>query len=315
MIHGMKQWLPGATLVTSPTISVIVTSHDEGAELARTLNSVRQNTRHLREIVVVDDGSHDGSCDKIADDCVRVLRHDQRIGVARSRDDGSRAATGDVLCYLDAHQRVAPGCLDRCAQTALERQAITCPDLRGYEWIGWRRHGADFELCPRQGYFSARWRQWFARRGVTRVTGLRAPPYLIPRALYPAVAWSRSLRGWGASEASIVLKSFFLGIDILQLTGPVARHRFQRRGAYETTWEDVWRNQAIIARVCFDEATWFGHWLPRVFAPHLTPAAQAIVESAAVQSERLDFAKRKVRADAQFWTELLAQPPPALSSS
>jgi glycosyltransferase involved in cell wall biosynthesis len=297
--------------VTSPTISVIVTTHNEGQELARTLASVRCNTRHLCEIIVVDDGSQDGSCDAIADGCVRVIRHDRRIGVAFSRDEGSRAARGDVLCYLDAHQRVGRGCLDRCARAALDQRAITCPDLRGFEWIGWRRHGAEFELCPRHGYFSARWRQWFSRRGITRVTGLRAPPYLIPRSLYALVAWSPSLRGWGASEASMVVKSFFTGIGILHLTGPVARHRFQRRAAYGTTWEDVWRNQAIIARVCFDDATWFGYWLPEVFVSRLSPQARAAVESDEVVAEHREFARRKIRSDRQFWTELVGQAPPA----
>jgi glycosyltransferase involved in cell wall biosynthesis len=296
--------------LTSPSISVIVTTHNEGAELARTLQSVLENTDALREVIVVDDGSQDGSCDAIDHGRVRVIRHERRIGVAFSRDEGSRAAGGNVLCYLDAHQRVGRGCLDRCAQVALDKNAITCPDLRGYEWIGWRRHGAEFELCPRQGYFSARWRQWFSLPGITRVTGLRAPPYLIPRSLYSQVAWSPSLRGWGASEASMVIKSFFMGIDILHVTGPVARHRFQRRAAYGTSWEDMWRNQAIIARVCFDDATWFDYWLPELFGPHLADGARAAVESAEVLAEHRAFAGCKVRSDSQFWTELLRRPPP-----
>jgi len=297
--------------VSTCSISVVVTTHNEGTELARTLRSVRENTAGLREIVVVDDGSSDASCDAIADDVVRVLRHERRIGVARSRDEGSRAASGDVLCYLDAHQRVGRGCLDRCARVALERGAISCPDLRGYEWIGWRRHGADFELSPEHGYFSARWRQWFSWRGVTPVSGLRAPPYLIPRSIYPGVAWSRSLRGWGASEASMVLKSFFMGISILQLTGPVARHRFQRRAAYETSREEIWRNQAIIARVCFDDSTWFEYWLPALFAKHLSKESRAAVESPEVLAERREFAGRKVKSDSQFWSELLRRPVPS----
>jgi hypothetical protein len=69
------------------------------------------------------------------------------------------------------------------------------------------------------------------------------------------------------------------------------------RTAYSTTWEDIWRNQAIIARVCFDEATWFGYWLPLLFAPHLSDEARAAVESAEVLAEHRAFASRKVRSD------------------
>lgn len=295
----------------SPRISVIVTTHNEGAELNCTLQSVLRNTSALQEIIVIDDGSDDGSCEGIRDSRIRTIRHDRRIGVGLSRHEGSLSANGNVLCYLDGHQRVGRDCLEHCARVALSSQAITCPDLRGYEILGWRRHGADFELCPERGYFSARWRQWFTFPGATRcVTGLRAPPYLIPRTLYSQVAWSRSLRGWGASEASMAIKAFFMGIPILHLAGPLARHRFQRRGAYTTTWEGVWRNHAIIARVCFDDATWFRYWLPLVFEPHLGEDAFDTLASEDVEAEHAAFQVAKVRSDHEFWTELLGCPAP-----
>ena len=154
------------------------------------------------------------------------------------------------------------------------RGAIACPDIKAYGWIGWRLHGADFQLCPRHGFFSARWRQRFMRPGVRPVSAHEAPPYLLPRLMYSDLAWSTSLRGWGASEASVVLKSFFMGIDILHIAGPLARHRFQKTFPYETTWDGVWRNQAIITRVCFDDDTWFRHWMPQVFDPHLSEDAR-----------------------------------------
>lgn len=295
----------------SPSISVIITAYNEGQELQRTLRSVTENTRSLAEIIVVDDGSDDGSVDTLASDRVRVIRHGQRIGVAYSRNEGSRAAQGDVLCYLDAHQRVSNGCLDLCANLALERGAITCSDLRGYGIIGWRVHGADFQLCPERGYFSGRWRQTLSLRRISDVTGLRAPPYLVPRSMYGSVAWSRALRGWGASEASIVVKSFFMGIGILHIAGPLARHRFQRRFHYETTWDGVWRNQAIIARICFDDATWFQYWLPEVFEPHLTDESRVAIEGADVLAEHREFLSKKRRTDRQFWTDLLRLPSPA----
>ena len=294
----------------NPTISVIVTAHNEGQELSRTLRSVHESTRDLREIIVVDDGSDDESCTSLPHELARVIRHDRRIGVAFSRDVGSRAAQGDVLCYLDGHQRVRRGCLDRCAHVAWERRAITCPDIKGYGFFGWRLHGANFRLCPQRGYFSAAWRQGFVLPGVTAVTALSSPPYLLPRATYPDVAWSESLRGWGASEASIVLKSFFLGICILHIAGPLARHQFRRKFPYETTWEGVWRNQAIIARVCFDDSTWFRHWLPTVFEPHLSPEARQTLEGVDVQTEHEAFQARKIRTDRQFWTDLIGTVPP-----
>jgi glycosyltransferase involved in cell wall biosynthesis len=293
-----------------PNISVIVTAHNEGEELRRTLRSVVENTHGLREVIVVDDGSDDGSCDNVSTHLIRVIRHSKRIGVASSRGEGSLLAQGDVLCYLDGHHRLSKGCLDHCARLAIDRSAITCPDIKDYGAIGWRLHGAEFRLCPRHRYFSGEWRKCISWRRVTRITGLRAPPYLIPRVLYPRVAWSSALRGWGASEASIAVKAFFTGIPILHLTGPLARHRFRQRFPYETTWDGIWRNQAIIARICFDDATWFQYWLRNVFAHHLTDDAMNAIESSEVQAEHEEFLGRKVRTDREFWTGLLSLSPP-----
>ena len=293
-----------------PTISVIITSYNEGEELHRTVRSVIENTRHLAEVIIVDDGSTDGSCDAFSDNRVRVIRHARRVGVAASRDEGSRAARGDVLCYLDGHQRLSSNCLDRCAQLAFREGGISCPDIKDYGLFNWRLHGSDFCLCPQRGYFSAKWRQWFTLPGVRQITALRVPPYLVPRSIYDRVAWSPALRGWGASEASIVLKAFFTGVPILHIAGPVARHRFQEELPYEATSEGVWRNQAIIARICFDDATWSGYWLPRLFAPHLSDDVLQELESAEIQAEHERFAANKTRTDREFWSELLGQPPP-----
>ena len=301
---------PAARDVDVPRISIIITTYNEGPELQRTLASLVANTKFLEEVIVVDDGSSDGSCDNLGLDFARVIRHTSRIGIGLSRDEGSRAARGNVFCYLDSHQRIGSGALDRCAELALSRKAITCPDIRDYGLFRWRLHGADFRLCPERGYFTSTWRKWFQLRGVTQVSGLRAPPYLIPRSVYEDVAWSPGLRGWGASEASVVVKAFFTGHRILHLSGPIVRHRFQAGSKFEVSWDDLYRNQAIIARVCFEDATWFKHWLPRVFSGHLTENAKAVLESKELLAEHTEFVARKVCADRQFWSDLLRISPP-----
>jgi hypothetical protein len=216
-----------------------------------------------------------------------------------------------VLCYLDAHQRIGPGALDRCAELALRENAITCPDVRDYGWFRWRLHGADFQLCPERGFFTSTWRQWFQRRGVQQISGLRAPPYLIPRGLYEDVAWSRFLQGWGGSEASVVVKAFFTGHRILHISGPVVRHQFQARSGFAVTWDELFRNQAVIARICFAQKTWDNYWLPRVFDGHLAEQTRQALESEPLLAEHRRFQGRKRFADRHFWTDLLktAAPP------
>lgn len=83
-------------------VSVIVPTHNRAHTLARALDSVLQQTRAADEIIVVDDGSDDGTHTLLEQyPQVRVLRQDNR-GVSAARNAGIRAASGDWLALLDS---------------------------------------------------------------------------------------------------------------------------------------------------------------------------------------------------------------------
>lgn len=285
--------------------SVVITAHNEGSEVARTIESVSKNTSALREIILVDDASTDGSCDYAGNLDVRVLRHHRRIGIAYSRDEASRCATGDVFCYLDAHQRVSNESIDRCGALALAKNAIVVPTIKGTSWTSARLYGATFCLCPEKGYFSAKWVTSKRRARSRPLTSLKAPAYFVPRSVYDTVGWGRQLRGWGGSEALVSLKAFFRNVPIVSCHSALVRHRFRRRAAYEITWGEVWRNQALIARICFEESTWRRHWLPNLFSEHLSDDVLHELESKPVLEEHAQFQAVRRRSDREFWTELL----------
>jgi glycosyltransferase involved in cell wall biosynthesis len=295
-------------------LSVIITAHNEGAEVLRTVESVRANTRLGHEIIVVDDGSTDGSCSDLKALGIRVIRHTQRVGVAYSRSAGSRAALGDVFAYLDAHQRVERGCLDRCAELAATYGAITCPPCRPLDQRYPVSYGASFRLDPKRGFFSARYRLTRPRQEITRISALRSPAYVIPRSVYPRVAWIAGLRGWGATDLSVALKAFFTDVDILHVNTSPTQHLFRKRIPYDVSWESVWRNHALIARVCFDDRTWYRYWLPAIFRRNLSDDALQELDSQAVLDEREAFMAVKVRPDREFWRGLLRIPEPKAAS-
>jgi glycosyltransferase involved in cell wall biosynthesis len=295
---------------TPDLLSVIITAHNEGVEVLRTVESVRANTRLDHEIIVVDDGSTDGSCDELEAMGIRVIRHRERVGVAYSRDAASRAALGEVLAYLDAHQRVEPGCLDRCAELAANYGAITCPPCRPLNRRYPVSYGASLRLDPERGFFSARYRIARPRQETTRISALRSPAYVIPRSVYERVAWIAGLRGWGATDFSVAVKAFFTDIDILNVNTGATQHLFRKRIPYQTSWEGVWRNHALIARVCFDDRTWSRYWLPEVFQRNLTDDALREMDSPGVLAEREAFTAEKVRPDREFWRGLLRVPEP-----
>jgi len=123
-----------------------------------------------------------------------------------------------------------------------------------------------------------------------------------------------ALPGCGASEAAITVKAFFLNIDPLHVCGPLACHFFRPNGKipYTAPWQSIWRNHALVARVCFDDRIWFEHWLPNVVYKHLNEQSRRDLESNEVLKEHKSFLARKQRPDrARRWTKWSACCAPA----
>jgi len=86
------------------SLSVIVISRNEGKELRRTVENLDDTLPEGGEIVVVDDGSTDGSADLLVRRRGRVKLHrTHSLGVARARNFGARRARGNTLVFADAH--------------------------------------------------------------------------------------------------------------------------------------------------------------------------------------------------------------------
>ena len=108
------------------SVSVIIPTHDRAAVLGRAIESVLAQTLPPREIIVVDDGSTDGTeaLLRSAFPQVRCLRQENR-GVSVARNAGIAAATGEWLAFLDSDDEWLPGKL------AAQREALESnPDCR-----------------------------------------------------------------------------------------------------------------------------------------------------------------------------------------
>ena len=100
----------------APEISVVVPTHNRRALLARTLAGALDQEGVDHEVVVVDDGSSDGTAaflSTIDDPRLRVVRHDRAEGVAAARNDGIAQARGAWLAFLDDDDLWSPGKLAR----------------------------------------------------------------------------------------------------------------------------------------------------------------------------------------------------------
>jgi len=91
-------------------ISVVIPAHNAAAYLSESLDSVLAQTLPAAEILVVDDGSTDGTADVASrfGRAVRVVRQPQS-GVSVARNIGLDRAAGDLIAFLDADDRWEPG--------------------------------------------------------------------------------------------------------------------------------------------------------------------------------------------------------------
>jgi glycosyltransferase involved in cell wall biosynthesis len=105
-----------------PPVSVIVPAKDQAPYISDALASLalQFDDPAALEVLVVDDGSTDGTGELAASFAarlpgLRVLRNDSPQGVADARNAGLRAATGELVAFLDPDDWLAPGHLPALA--------------------------------------------------------------------------------------------------------------------------------------------------------------------------------------------------------
>ena len=110
------------------TVSVIITTRNEEADLERCLKSLlRQNTSEKIEIIAVDNNSSD-STKKIAR---RYTRNVHNIGPERSaqRNFGIEHSNGNNILILDADMELSQTVIDDCLKSIRKHDAIIIPEF------------------------------------------------------------------------------------------------------------------------------------------------------------------------------------------
>ena len=115
------------------TISVIVPVYNAGEFLLKCLDSLREQTYTDLEILLIDDGSTDGSgdvCDEYAekDSRFRVI-HQENQGVSGARNTGLKNAEGSYIGFVDADDWTEPEYYETLYKLITKENAEThtCP--------------------------------------------------------------------------------------------------------------------------------------------------------------------------------------------
>ena len=108
----------------NPLISVIIPTFNRLELLKETVNSVREQTFRDFEIIVVNDGSSDGTGEWLSQQTdLRGLEQDNS-GIATSRNNGAAVARGRWLAFLDHDDLWAPNKLEIQAEFIAENPDV-----------------------------------------------------------------------------------------------------------------------------------------------------------------------------------------------
>ncbi|HEY5312109.1 MAG TPA: glycosyltransferase [Pirellulales bacterium] len=264
-------------------VSVIIASHNEGANLLRTVASSVDVCAGLDyEIIVADDASWDDSVAQAQSQFpqLRLVSHAERRGASPTKALGAAAARGEVMVFLDGHTKPESGSIPRLVED-VERakgQAIVTPRIPALNARRWQN---DHEQSG-NGYYvdlatlSCGWRELERmRKARLGPATLYESPALIGcalavhRELYAKLwGFDRHMRLWGVEDLDFGLKCWLMGHSILHDPEAVVGHRFRAAfDNYTAPLENLMANQLRLAYKNFAPGVW-ADWLDRCRRRH-----------------------------------------------
>lgn len=120
----------------SPTLSVVVPHYNHGRYVVGCLRALLDQSRPPDQLILVEDGSTDGSWPLIepfaSDPRVRIVRHERNQGLSKTVTDGLALCTGDYVFIPAADDLVLPGFFEKAlALLALHPDAGVLTTLAG----------------------------------------------------------------------------------------------------------------------------------------------------------------------------------------
>lgn len=121
----------------SPFFSIIVPAYNAEKYIEKCVGSLLQQSYADFEIVLIDDGSSDGT----ARVCRMLEQRDERLhyihqdnkGVSSARNLGMSAAKGEYLLFVDADDYIKPDTLERIAERCKDSSLDLC--FFGYQYV------------------------------------------------------------------------------------------------------------------------------------------------------------------------------------
>ncbi len=112
-------------------ISVIIPVFNSSLTLTNCIESIRKQTYHNLEIILIDDCSDDGSYDicknyQYKDKRIKVFKNNINQGVSKTRNIGICHATGEFIAFVDSDDTIEPQMYEKMLNSLIEYDADIC---------------------------------------------------------------------------------------------------------------------------------------------------------------------------------------------
>ena len=280
-------------------ISVILPALNESVLLQRTVEQFEATLPANCEIIVVDNGSTDGSADFLADrncncNTVSLIQSAKPLGVAGARNRGLAAARGEVVVFADAHIDlpehwwqpvvatlnqpnvgvVGPGIgiIGQPEHKVAYAQRIAEPNLR-VEWLGWQQR-EPYPVPTLGGGFMA------MRRETLECAG----------------GFDPGMSQWGSEDLELCMRYWLLGYEVWVVPDVTILHYFRTENPLKVKPGIVTHNVLRVALLHFNQER-----IARVVSALKTQGDFGHAMAHAVESDvwqrRAEFAARRARDD------------------
>lgn len=230
-------------------ISAIVVTLNEGTQLLSTVKHFERSLPSGSEIIVVDDGSTDGSVDAVAGrDRLTVMRTDS-VGVARARNAGGAVARHDVLVFADAHIAMGPECwpplLDAVADPAVGAVNPAFSDMSIPGEIGYGMYFGGWDL-------NAIWLHYRPSE-VAAVPLLAWGCAMMRRELFVATGgFDEGMLRWGSIDNEMSVRLWREGFELRLVPSVTVAHLFRKERPYPVAWSQAVHNTLRVAMLHFE---------------------------------------------------------------
>ncbi len=181
-------------------VSIIIPIYNVEDWLPRSVDAILANDTSGCELILVDDGSKDGSpalCDRYAAEHPGLIRviHQKNAGPGAARNAGIAAAEGEWFLFVDSDDRLAPNALTRLREVAAAEDADVISfqfykeSVSGESWEEWSgplQTACSFSLAEQPSFLLTQPSCWLRlwKRSVFEDNDIR----------FPNVVWYEDVR-------------------------------------------------------------------------------------------------------------------------